>query len=435
MAELLEAGKVKIVFFGNFGRNNFGNESTLHAILYRLRDLAPDAEYTCVCSGPENVAGDYNVAAIPISGIVIKPWNVSNALMKLARKLLVGVPSELYRWCNSFIMLRNTDVLIIPGTGLLTDAYGLFDWGPYNIFKWSVIAKVCRCKVFFVSVGAGPVFSRLGKFLVKAALSLADYRSYRDESTRECVESLGLRTNNDLVYPDLVFSLPTALIPDHHHSKGRRLVVGLGLMEYAGKYGLEAPGSPVHTPYLETLVEFAQWLLARGYDIRLLIGDLADTPVVQEFRYLLKKRAVTHEPERIIDEPIISVDDLLSALADTDMVVATRFHNVLLALLLNKPVIAISFHHKCSSLMDQMGLAEYCQDINGLKAENLIRQVCQIEESCEGLQWMIKEKVVECRQALDEQYCTIFRHLCPSGAPILSPAIATRSDPKNIVLS
>ena len=52
--------------------------------------------------------------------------------------------------------------------------------------------------------------------------------------------------------------------------------------------------------------------------------------------------------ERIIDEPIASVDDLLKQLAATDVVVATRFHNVLLALLLNKPAIAISYHPMCS---------------------------------------------------------------------------------------
>ena len=109
--------------------------------------------------------------------------------------------------------------------------------------------------------------------------------------------------------------------------------------------------------YLETLVEFTEWLFAHEYDVRLLTGDIVDTPVTQEFKTLLKKRSVTYRDERIIDEPIASVDDLLKQLAATDVVVATRFHNVLLALLLNKPVIAISFHHKCISLMSQMGLA------------------------------------------------------------------------------
>ena len=60
---------------------------------------------------------------------------------------------------------------------------------------------------------------------------------------------------------------------------------------------------------------------------------------------------------------------------------ATRFHNVLLALLLNKPTIAISFHHKCTSLMSQMGLSEYCQDINRLDSGTLIAQFSHLQQN------------------------------------------------------
>ena len=67
------------------------------------------------------------------------------------------------------------------------------------------------------------------------------------------------------------------------------------------------------------------------------------------------------------------------------MVVATRFHNVLLALLLNKPVIAISFHHKCASLMKEMGLSEYCHDINHMNADRLIEQFQDVERNADKL--------------------------------------------------
>ena len=99
----------------------------------------------------------------------------------------------------------------------------------------------------------------------------------------------------------------------------------------------------------------------------------------------------------------------MSQLAATDFVVGTRFHNVLLALLLNKPSIAISFHHKCSSLMSQMGLSEYCQDIKRLNADSLIEQFCDLERNAESLRPFIKGKADEFRRALDEQYNCIFR--------------------------
>ena len=179
----------------------------------------------------------------------------------------------------------------------------------------------------------------------------------------------------------------------------------------AGMYGVEKTTSADYAAYLDSLVDFVRWLLARDYNVRLLIGDVADIPATREFTALLKERSVRYEEGRVIDEPIASVEDLLKQLAATDFVVATRFHNVLLALLLNKPSIAISFHHKCSSLMSQMGLSEYCQDINRLNADKLIEQFCDLEKNADRLRPLIKDKAEEFRSALDEQYNRIFKDL------------------------
>lgn len=415
------SGHLKIAFFGNFGQNNLGNDSTFRAILYHFRRLAPDADFNCICTGPERIAAAHSITAIPCRADVVKPWAFHSPLARLARKLAVGVPIELYRWLQGLKTLWGTDALITPGTGLLTDAHTLFHWGPYDMFRWSVSAKVCRCKLFFVSVGAGPVYSRIGRFFIRAALSLADFRSYRDESTQRYLKGIGFRAGNDRVYPDLVFSLPEAVIPRDCESKGRRLVVGLGLMVKSGRYSVERlddfndakATNAIYAAYLDTLVEFVKWLLAHEYNVRLLIGDFADTSATQDFRSLLRERSATHDEERIIDEPVESVEDLLSQIAATDLVVATRFHNVLLSLLLNKPVLAISFHHKCSSLMSQMGMSEYCQDIQQLNADKLIEQFCRLEKNAGILKHMMREKVADCRKALDEQYSLIFKDLLP----------------------
>jgi polysaccharide pyruvyl transferase WcaK-like protein len=304
--------------------------------------------------------------------------------------------------------LRGTDALIIPGTGLLTDAYGLTGWGPYNLFKWSLIAKACRCKLFLVSIGAGPVYGTLGRWLVKSILYFADYRSYRDASTMRYLKGIGFRADNDRVYPDLAFSLPKAMIPNQDSTKSGRSVVGLGVMMYAGKYSVANPSDTIYLAYLDSLVTVVKWLLAREYDVRLLIGDLADVRACHEFRDLLRQRLSARDEARIINEPINSFEDLLSQLAATDLVVATRFHNILLALLCDKPVIAISFHHKCESLMSAMGLSDYCLDINDLNADRLIEKFRDLETSANDIRSLIREKQRKFREELDEQYRLIF---------------------------
>jgi polysaccharide pyruvyl transferase WcaK-like protein len=409
-----ERKRKKIAFFGHFDSSNFGNESTLQAILYHLRCFHPDAEVTCICTGPEATVATHQIEAIPLAETFVK-WQPRNPFVRAMRTVCIGIPSELCRWANSLMRLRHIDMLIVPGTGLLTDAYGLLSWGPYNMFKWSLMAKVCGCKLLFVSVGAGPIYGALGRYFVKSALSLADFRSYRDKSTMQYLKGIGLPTDNDRIYPDLVFSLPEAAIPNKDTKKSRRSVVGLGLMGYAGKYSVSRPSNEIYLAYLENLVKVVRWLLAHEYDVRILSGDLGDMRARQEFRDLLRERLSVWDEDHIIDEPVVSVENLLSQIAATDIVVATRFHNVLLALLCNKPVISINFHHKCESLMSAMGLSGYCLDINDLKAERLIEKFCDLEINASKLKPLIREKVGEFRKALDVQYRFIFNDSRPGN--------------------
>lgn len=402
----------RIAFFGHFGRGNLGNDSSLYAMLHHLQRLMPNGEFYCICTGPDAVASTYGIPAVPSRISLAKRWTPRRSVGRLARRLVVGVCGEPYQWLNSLRTLKGMGALIVPGTGILHDAGAFLGWGPYDMFRWSLCARLAGCRLLFVSMGAGPLYSKRGRFLVKTALSLADFRSYRDESTLRCLKEIWPPSGADPLYPDLAFSLPRGLMPAKPDISVRRPVVGLGLMKALGRYSPEGSAPGVYSAYLETLVEFARWLLANGHDVRLLVGDVVDKPAIDDFRSLLKRRAAMRENAQIIEEPIMSVEDLLNQLAATDYVVATRFHNVLLALLLGKPTIAIAFHHKCTSLMSQMGLSEYCTNIAGLDASVLIDRFGQLQRSAESLRKTTLEKVETCRDALDEQYAIVLQKIC-----------------------
>lgn len=394
-----------VSFFGHFGSANAGNESTLLTVLSRFRSVAPETEFRCICSDPQAATARYQIDAVPITTRFSKIRNREVSLGRQVPMAIVGVAEELRQYVRAFRLLKGTDMFIVPGTGLLTDADGIAGWGPYNMFKWVLMAKLRRCRVLFVSVGAGPLDSAAGRTLVKAALSLADYRSYRDESSQNYLTSIGFRADRDPIYPDLVFALPRTLLPPGGQSKGARSVVGIGLMVYTGKYSSARPRAETYTTYLESLSILASWLLERGYDIRLLLGDSeSDTSVIEDFRSVLGARLGSYDEERVFQRPITSMHDVLAELAETDIVVATRFHNVLLAMLVDKPVIAITFHHKCSSLMQQMGLSEYCHPIHEMDVDRLIEQFQALERDQDAIRHTIGDGVDQARAALDHQF-------------------------------
>jgi polysaccharide pyruvyl transferase WcaK-like protein len=397
----------KIAFFGHFDGTNFGNECSLQTILYHLHRLQPDAHVTCICSGPQTIATTYHIRTLSFSGVFRKLRTPRSRLTKATRKICAALrqPFQLVECIRS---IRDTDMLVIPGTGLLTDAYGLRGWGPYGLLKWSLIAKACGCKVALVSVGAGPIHGTIGRSCIRLILSLAEFRSYRDTSTVRYLQKIGLVGDDEAVFPDLAFSLPECMIPRRNRAIARRPVVGLGVMEYPGKYGTRGPTEAAFPEYLEALVESSRRLLECGYDIRLLSGDLADTDARRAFRRVLQERLPAYDCDRIIDEPVASVKDVLSQIALTDFVIATRFHNILFGFLCGKPVISISFHHKCESLMLMMGMSDYCLEMGGLKADQLIDTFRRLEANAHTLGPSIGQRITTLRRALDQQYDMLF---------------------------
>jgi polysaccharide pyruvyl transferase WcaK-like protein len=110
----------------------------------------------------------------------------------------------------------------------------------------------------------------------------------------------------------------------------------------------------------------------------------------------------------LISEPAVTVDQLLSQLASVDIVISPRFHNLVLALMLNKPVIALSDHQKLDSLMVGAGLADYSVQLRSLSSEELIKKLAELERNVEKLKPHIQQKVEEYREVLDQQYSAIF---------------------------
>jgi polysaccharide pyruvyl transferase WcaK-like protein len=400
-------GPKKIAFFGHFDGTNFGNESSLQATLHHLRRFHPEADVICICSDPLLTASTYHVRALPFSGVLRTPWNPKSPLKRLARKIGTALRQP-FQWVKCIRSIRGTEMLLVPGTGLLTDAYGLRGWGPYGLLKWSLIARACGCKVALVSVGAGPIHSMVGRWCVGLVISLSEFRSYRDIPSLRYLEDIGIARDGDAIFPDLAFSLPDCMIPHCKRAGADRPVVGLGVMDYSGTYHAGGSTEPAFQGYLETLAESSRWLLDRGYNIRLLSGDLVDSHARRAFRGVLKDKLPTHDCDRIIDEPVASVADLLLQIASTDFVVATRFHNIVFGFLCGKPVISISFHHKCESLMGMMGMSDYCLEMGGLKADRLIDTLRHIEANADAVRHSVRDRTTAFRQALDEQYAMLF---------------------------
>ena len=447
----------RVTFFGNFGIQNLGNECTLQAIIHHTLKRLPDAKLQCLCPVPEDTAARHDIAAFHSTAawpdwvtaclkryrsrsargstqagslqsgptgtsfsaagddskraLGVEAGSVQKArLAKWLRIVLIQIPKELLHWANGLRMVKGSDMLIVPGTGLVSDYLtGPFGWA-YDIFKWSTIARVCRTKVLFVGIGVGPVYRPLSKWFIKTSLGFATYRSYRDTASKKYMEGIGFHANGDRVCPDLAFGLPRSVFPECPLWTREKPVVGVGLKDYYGpRSGGDRPNANAYRHYVDVMTEFVTWLRAQGYPVRVLIGDiLYDSKVQREFMELLKERGLSTADGKLVCQPVLTVEELLLQLAATDIVVSPRFHNLVLALMLNKPVIALSDHQKLDSLMAGFGLAEYCLPLGNLDVDTLARQLAQLERNAGELKGYVRQKVEEYREALDQEYSAIF---------------------------
>jgi polysaccharide pyruvyl transferase WcaK-like protein len=405
----------KIVFFGVFGKQNLGNECTLQATMYNIHKALPDATFTCLSTVPEDTELRHDIPAFEGHG-AYPAWLDSqlssgqgSRLMKLLRKILFRIPLELVHWAKGFKVVRGSHMFIVPGTQVVSDYLnGPFSW-PYDIFKWAVIAKLCRARLLFLNIGVGPIYHPLSRWFIKASLNLSDYRSYRDTASKHYVEKMRPCRGCDLVYPDLSFSLQSTLLPTCRNVGKQRPVFGIGLKDYLGRGGVrDRHDNGTYRDYLNTLGDLVAWLCERKYMVRVIIGDvLYDSGVKQDFMELLHERGLMNQEGQIVNEPVFTVEQLLSQIAAVDFLVTSRFHNLVLALMLNKPVVCLSDHGKLDSLMTEIGLTEYCLPLANLDFDNLIDRIVKLEKNAEALRPYIKQKAEEYRRTLDEQYSLI----------------------------
>lgn len=70
-----------------------------------------------------------------------------------------------------------------------------------------------------------------------------------------------------------------------------------------------------------------------------------------------------------------SLHDLMRQMQETDVTAASRFHNVIRAVKLAKPVVALGNEAKHDALMADFGLARFCQHIERFEVSWLLEQV------------------------------------------------------------
>ena len=422
----------RIGLMDHMGGGNLGDDATQVSVIQNLRSRWPDAEIYGFTLNPDDTSARHG---IPSYSIRTRTWSLGNnapvqsagarAQLKAAAARhpvlfwpvravyagLVRAPRALFRemqfLARSFRNLRSFDLFVISGGGQLTEAWG-GPWGfPYTIFKWMLLARMAGLKRIVFNVGAGPLTRPLSNFFVRRALFLADYVSFRDEKSRALAGKIGF-TGRSEVFPDAVYGIeiPVAQPPA---KIGRAPVVGFAPMAYSDPRVDRNADPSVYIRLIDSMGQFGAWLVEQSYSLKLFCSDIGvDPPAVEDLYAMLRIHSGAKSAQSITTPSIKSNADLFQAVSSMDYVVTCRFHGVIFAHIMNKPVLALSHHPKVTALMDELGLSEYCLDIKTGEVEVFKNAFLSMVANADAIRSRMSERLGNYRQRLSAQFDVLF---------------------------
>jgi polysaccharide pyruvyl transferase WcaK-like protein len=410
---------LRVGVFGILGSGNIGNDASLESILAFLRSSYPGAVVDAMCSDPEPVRARHGLAAIPVN------WYQQVSGKRLARSRTAGAlkaAGKLVDVFRTMAWVGRHDVVIVPGMGVLEATLPLRAMGfPYALFLACAAGRFRGTLVALVCIGADTVTRPLTRGLLEGAARMAGYRSYRDNHSLTVMRQRGVGGPRDRVFADLAFALP--LPPP---GTAEPLTVGVGVMDYHGSDDDRDRGEEIYRGYLDAIIGFVRWLLDTGRTVRLFVGDAngSDDAAVSAILAAVRADAGALPDGRLSAEPVTTMADLARAMGPVGAVVATRYHNVICALMLGKPTISVGYSPKFDAVMADAGLGDCCLSALDVDATVLIKKFEELEGQAEAARAGIARGNQLQAQRLAEQFRELSDEISGrlAGRPAASPA-------------
>ncbi len=364
MREPIHSPVSRVALYGYLGSGNIGNDASMETVLWWLRSVDRGVELSCITLCPEEIEARYGIPAVALSTYRERPGaGRARAVLRKIAGRLADVP-------RSWMLAGSADVVIVPGMGVLEDTLGVRPWGmPLWLFLLAAACRVRGRRFILLAVGADPAAHAVTRRLYAATVRMAHHVSYRDGWSAEAMRACGAR-EPDAVVPDLAFAHPSA--PRQSVEPGRVVV---GVMAYYGPHDDPVRGAQTRRRYVEVLATAVGRLVDEGDWVVLVGGDRVDLDVAHEIRAAALARCPDSPPGGVEVREVETFDELSEEMARAEVVVASRFHNLICALRLARPTVSLGYATKNRRLMSSMGLEEFCQDIQAVDADRLLEQV------------------------------------------------------------
>jgi polysaccharide pyruvyl transferase WcaK-like protein len=404
------ARPVRVGLYGFFGAGNIGNEASLAAVLARLRTRCPEVEVLCIGADPAQVEREHGIHGLRLMAYRPEPGD-SRPLTQL-RKVL-GRVRDLPR---TAALVGRVDVLVVPGTGVLESRLMSRAWGlPYWMATAFTLSRLAGRPAALVCVGADTANRRATRVLLAQTVRSASHVSYRDIPSREAAALMGSVGRPGTVAPDLAFDLPSplevAVRPGH---------VVVGVMTFPGGADDPQRGQDVIARYEHRMSDVVTTLLHSGHTVTFVVGDLADLALAERLEKVVRTVRPETSAGELATNRAADFNDLMTEMASAEVVVASRFHNVIAALKVRRPVISLSYARKNGDLLEPFGLASFDQPVDAFDVDRVVADVDALARSSHE----VSDRIASVLGGVEE---AVASHLEDVWTSLLTPRVVARA--------
>ncbi|WP_319525819.1 polysaccharide pyruvyl transferase family protein [uncultured Desulfosarcina sp.] len=436
--------------FGHYGNKNLGDEAIIAAVIHNIQSYQPGSKIIGFSINPIDTEKRHNIQSFPIRRLKKQNQISENGMYqqkgtfihselgeklsimqqlkqtlkdRLDRmpilKVLIKMPFGLFEGMvstgkeiqflfNTYGILKNTDKLLVCGSNQFLDNFGGFSGFPYTLLKWTVLSRLAKTKVYFLSLGAGPLKSNISMFMIKRCIDLCEYISFRDHGSKMLV---GQQANPKAgVFPDLAFSEDYLDLVDRHQKSKKRLRIGINPMPVFDKRYWPVSDDRKYRLYVENFAELYVALKKNGFEPFFYNTQNSDLLVIEDVIALISCQTRTSVVDREIVEVCRSdtLDELMNVIASADILVPTRFHGIILAYKADKPVVGICYGPKSKELVESVARKGSAFDVETFKAKQILNETIRIAGNYDDETKKIRTTREKYEKLLDVQYGKIF---------------------------
>jgi colanic acid/amylovoran biosynthesis protein len=395
---------------------NGGDAAILLAVIEQIRlVLGPDARVTVLDLVGKAAERYYPDLDIEPSTLVMGEGSESRtrrraraayrllAAATSATAMLSGVPRDWVlaaapKWLRRRLsLLEEADLVVATGGTYLVEHYHLLP-KLFDVF----LANALRRPVVLFTQSLGPFKRRESRALMRAALGPARLVLLRDQRSLEHLKEAGLDTKNCAVHADSVFALGdagrvTRAVGERLPKAGRRVAISVrgwtkfreeepeaGMRRYTGAVAalcrklVDRDGATI--TFLSTCQGIAEYEQKDDRVAQAIVDTLPP-----EYRKHITVDSAFHDPK-----------DLVDLLASFDLVVSTRMHLAILALMAGRPVLPIAYEFKTQELFARLGFSHWVTDIDSVDATSLCETYDRLCAEIDGVRAELARGVLSC---------------------------------------